>query len=422
MRDYGAGQLRKSEGYWQFFVEYRDNFGNLRTSTQITDLEATDDNRVVASERLLKWRDSLIAEDVAKDVANIYEAKLAALEKIGVKSRANPTLNKSFEEYAKVFINNKKLSRSSGKPLENATKLGYLMTLEKQVLPYLPNGVLVSEITPQMVEEMLYDLQIKGKYSASTVKKAFNLMRSILTYAVEHDGLNTNVCDGLRAPTKSKPRLNVLSVDKVPELASELAGMSQSIAVTSARLALNCGLRVGEIAALKLRDCNDKTGFIDIHAAIGRTNKPSTNEEGRSYLKAPKTDAGVRQIPINDEVKDIISSRKRVIIEELVQSDVLAISGNIYLVGDFEGHWTTPNNIGKQWTTLSKAMDLRGSLGKTITLHDLRHTFATYALAKGANPKDVQAIMGHSSIQMTMDVYAASDPSEQVAMMQLIAQ
>lgn len=55
------------------------------------------------------------------------------------------------------------------------------------------------------------------------------------------------------------------------------------------------------------------------------------------------------------------------------------------------------------------------------TIMHFWHTFATYALAKGANPKDVQAILGHSSAQMTMDVYAVSDPAERMAMMEAVS-
>ena len=44
-----------------------------------------------------------------------------------------------------------------------------------------------------------------------------------------------------------------------------------------------------------------------------------------------------------------------------------------------------------------------------MTLHDLRHTFATVFLARGGNIKDLQAILGHSSAMMTLDVYASSD-------------
>ena len=55
-----------------------------------------------------------------------------------------------------------------------------------------------------------------------------------------------------------------------------------------------------------------------------------------------------------------------------------------------------------------------------MTLHDLRHTFATCALAKGAPVKDVQAVLGHSSAQMTLDVYASSDPERRRGAMEAI--
>lgn len=418
MREYGPGKTRGMRGKWQCYVRYRERGGSWHTLTHMTTLECRSSTRARAEAELRHWRDLLIAQDSAKEVAEAYEMKIAKIVQGGTGRPATAALHETLSDYAKNYICRQRLGRSTGRPLEEASKRGYLSVLDRQVLPYLPQGVRVDEVSTEMVERMLYDLQGRGHYSSSTVRKAFNLLRSTLTQAVERDGLPRNPCDGLRAPAEAKPRLNALAVADADRLAQTLSGMEQTRAVTTARLALCCGMRVGEIAALKLEDCDPKREFIDVRGAIGNSN--ALLSRGSSYLKAPKTEASRRRIPMSAEVKSIILDRRAAIMDEFLGAG-LAPSGSLYLVGDLKGGWTTPNSLGKMWGAISGSLGVVGLEGRPVTLHDLRHTFATYALAKGANPKDVQAILGHSSAQMTMDVYAVSDPAERMAMMEAVS-
>jgi integrase len=55
-------------------------------------------------------------------------------------------------------------------------------------------------------------------------------------------------------------------------------------------------------------------------------------------------------------------------------------------------------------------MNLIGTEGKRCTFHDLRHTFATAAIAAGVDVKTVSSILGHANAAMTLNVYASADP------------
>ena len=90
--------------------------------------------------------------------------------------------------------------------------------------------------------------------------------------------------EGTRA-TQTAPH----PVAEADKLASTLVRMRPTRAVTTAQLALACGMRVGEVAALTMRDCDPSRNIIDVRGSIGRSN--GVTERGRSYLKAPKTDA-----------------------------------------------------------------------------------------------------------------------------------
>jgi len=77
---------------------------------------------------------------------------------------------------------------------------------------------------------------------------------------------------------------------------------------------------------------------------------------------------------------------------------------------DINGKPLRPNTITRAWTTLAEKCGL-----KVIRLHDARHTHASLMLKQGIHPKIVQERLGHSSIEMTLDIYSHVTPGLQAA-------
>ena len=65
-----------------------------------------------------------------------------------------------------------------------------------------------------------------------------------------------------------------------------------------------------------------------------------------------------------------------------------------------------PNTIWLRWRNLAEALELKGTRGTRPTFHDLRHTFATMAVAAHVDIKAISASMGHSNAAMTLNIYA----------------
>jgi integrase len=87
----------------------------------------------------------------------------------------------------------------------------------------------------------------------------------------------------------------------------------------------------------------------------------------------------------------------------------------LYVLGGVDGSSMSPAMVLKGWRTLSDSMGLVGTQGKRPTFHDLRHTFATYAIAEGVDVKTVSSILGHSNAAMTLNIYASADPNSKRA-------
>ncbi len=80
-----------------------------------------------------------------------------------------------------------------------------------------------------------------------------------------------------------------------------------------------------------------------------------------------------------------------------------------FMVGDdCEGSFKSPQCLSKEWRQLAGVLRLVGTQGRRPTFHDLRHTFATIAVASSVDIKTVSVLLGHADPAMTLRVYADS--------------
>lgn len=423
LRTFSPGTVRDMRGTWQCIVKYRDSEDEpWKTLTKMTNIPVRGKTgRRMAETEAKKWRDDLLIAEVVKTMEKRFEDKLA--EELGHRGQGSQNLSRTVIEYGTDYINNHKLSRTTGRPLEDSSRSGYISTMKNQIEPYLPNDLLVCEVTPEHIENLLFTLQVECGYSQSTVSKTYNLLNSIFCHACSRDGLESNPCEAVRPPKKGRPKKNSLSVADATALAKQLSQLEPSRGVTAGRLALACGLRRGELAALQIKNCGLTDGLLHVSAAVskgGEGGYGATRNTGKTHIKVPKTNAGERTIPVNPEMEAAIRDRIVALKAECAQEGT-RFNQDLYLLGYPNGKWIAPNNLGKEWTAISKVLGYRGMLGQIVTLHDLRHSFATYALAKKVNVMDVKSVMGHSSASMTLDVYADSDPEERIRSMQQVS-
>jgi len=105
-----------------------------------------------------------------------------------------------------------------------------------------------------------------------------------------------------------------------------------------------------------------------------------------------------------------LAARKRNMEEECARLGI-EFRGELFVLGFPDGSFLKPPRVNDAWRALSKALNLHGVLNRnTVTFHDLRHSFATYAVANGIDPRTLASLMGHSKASMTLDRYASADP------------
>ena len=176
---------------------------------------------------------------------------------------------------------------------------------------------------------------------------------------------------------------------------------------------LKTGLRISELCGLTVQDLDFENHTLNIDHQLLR------NQEGY-YIETPKTKCGIRKVPMSEEAGKAF---QRVLKRKKTGKGIVIDGYRNFLFLNQKGmpmtacyYTSTLRNIVKKY---NKCHD--EPLPK-ITPHILRHTFCTRLAQKNMNPKNLQYIMGHSSIMITLNLYAhASQTGANMEMRSLIA-
>lgn len=237
---------------------------------------------------------------------------------------------------------------------------------------------MIQNIESAQIEKFIYSFAAQG-YAKKTVKTRLLVLNLIFKYAVVHGYCNTNPCLYIAIPRTLKTQKRAFPTKE--DLTIVKTSLEAPFGLF-AYLILYSGLRRAEALSLT---CND----IDFEKKEIRVNKSIYWMGNVPYLKTPKTEAGIRSVILLDclsnELKNHIKSHN------LSGDDLLFPGQNGELMHN--GHFT------RLWNKY------REETGLTITPHQLRHAYATILYEAGVDLKDAQTLMGHSSIQVTQDIY-----------------
>ena len=176
--------------------------------------------------------------------------------------------------------------------------------------------------------------------------------------------------------------------------------------------ALLTGMRTGEISGLQWGDIDTKSGVI----RILRTQ--TTDLSGRKTTGSPKTRSSRKEIPLNNAIKGVLE-RQKTRMRELHGIGALQAEKPVFL--SVSGKPTDRSAIGKHLNKVIRKMNDAGVPTEHFGIHALRDTFATRFIENGGNPQILKAVLGHSSLSMTMDLYAHVLPDAKAEEMERIS-
>jgi integrase len=164
-------------------------------------------------------------------------------------------------------------------------------------------------------------------------------------------------------------------------------------------LGVLCGLRRGEIAALRWRSVDLDTGQLMVVASIEQTKAGCREKETKS--------GRTRSVALPATLVEELRRHRVQQAQELLQVGIRLTEDN-YVVAQADGSSLQPNSLTHAFATFLAERGL-----KRVRLHDLRHSHATHMLAAGVHPKVASERLGHSKVGITLDLYSHVLPGMQ---------
>ena len=251
-----------------------------------------------------------------------------------------------------------------------------------------------------MLQRFLND--IAGRYSKAVASTVKFLLYDAIRQAVRNGIIAKNPMDNITPPKFKERKKRGAMTEETQRKFLEAAKSSHYYPLY--RIASLTGMRIGEVLGLQWSDIDFRAGEIRITHTLCYT--PGL---GR-YLDTPKSEASKRIIPIekNGEAYRLLKSWR---IEQLQQRmrageywcPLKGMEDIVFTTNNGTPHYDT--NVRKDQKKIVKRLKEQGVEIDVCTFHTLRHCFATRCIENGMDPKVLQAILGHSTFAMTVDLY-----------------
>lgn len=303
--------------------------------------------------------------------------------------------------------------------LRPGTASSYKGHIERYLKPLLGKKKLV-DLSPADVEWLLAEIRkprpapakrTRGQHAApkamgpSTARRVHATLRSALSTAKMRRYVTFNAAADVELPKVVRHRVKPWSRD---ELTAFLTHVSTEADGPLFELYATTGLRRGELLGLRWSDIDLDARILTVRQQL--TENPSNasgpdcgvcgHHHGSVAFGEPKTEGGhYRRVPLLEGVVGAL------MVHRLSQGDLRASFGEVWADHDLvfcrdDGNPMLPSGVSARFHQLSDAAGLR-----RVRLHDLRHGYVSLLLESGVDIAAISKIVGHSSIQITADIY-----------------
>lgn len=271
-------------------------------------------------------------------------------------------------------------------------------TIRNQIVPHI--GLIhLQQVTSADIQSLLNDLKEKG-YSYSTVKKAHDCLNDMFEHATIADDVTKNpmlLVNMLAASEFEKKEIRYFTEEECALLIEESSRQYSTGKLVyqyadAYVLMLNTGIRLGEAIGLKKTDWDKKEKTLHIQRNIQSISKRDANGnriKGKQLVSnTTKTYSGDRILPLNKAATEALER----LCEQHPNSE--------HIVCSSKGEIIPPERLERTFYRILKNVGI-----SQAGTHSLRHTFASVLFAKGTDVKTVSELLGHASIQITLNTY-----------------
>lgn len=284
--------------------------------------------------------------------------------------------------------------------LRDSTYESYDRNINVNIIPII-GDIKIKELTGLDIQKMYNRLQqtkFKGgrELSGASVAKVKNILSGALQQAVSNKIIRNNPIIETNPPKVEETDIRILSKAEQRQFISVLPFFN-----TGNMFAVNLatGMRIGELCALNVGDINREFKYIDITKTAGRRKDKYTGEVSIK-VGPPKTKHSVRRIPLLPSV-EVMLDRQAQVVSEMREGAGSNWKENTLVFPTDEGNIHDLSGLRSSMDRILKRAGLHH-----MTIHALRHTYATTALNSGVAAQNVARLLGHKDGATTLKFYA----------------
>lgn len=262
----------------------------------------------------------------------------------------------------------------------------YQSTARNHIKPRLGNKA-ISQITPNDIQRFEKWLSQEGNIntgtglSSGTIRGIHNMLHEVMAAAEMAHLILHNPTEGFDPPKVTTKSKQILTEEQLNSFMDAI--QNDEIWHDLFYTEITTGLRRGELCGLKWEDFDEEKGILKIRRTL------LVEKDGQLAEGETKTGKGRREITLPGSTVELLKARKQSALTEWIFPDPLKPE--------------KPTNPRSAYSHLKVLLRQTGL--PDIRFHDLRHTFATHALASGVDVKTLSGILGHSRAAFTLDTY-----------------
>ena len=314
----------------------------------------------------------------------------------------NMTLNSLFEK------------NMGYKSLTKATRFNHQRLWKNHVADDIGNIKVIQLKTSHI--KGFYKKKSEQGYSRSTIELLHTLLLPTLEMAVEDDIIRKNPANNIKLSEygREEKKKEILTIEQQESFFRFLENSNTyNVYVPMFTILLELGLRCGELIGLTWKDVSFTENTLSINHQLIYKNY---GDGCKFHISSPKTQAGVRVIPLTEKVIKAFSEQKKLnfMLGRCCDKEIEGYSDFIFIAKTGSPYMPSAiNNViyniikayNKEEMLLAKKENREPLLLPKVSVHCFRHTACTNKARQGMNIKVLQYIMGHSDSSMTLDVY-----------------
>lgn len=305
--------------------------------------------------------------------------------------------NMSMEEAVTIWYADKRDGWKEG------TYAVYRRINEKYILPRLGNKPLC-KIDNLVMSNFAAEIQAENaeyKISRAHLFYICNVVLRVMSHIKKKTGIVLEIPFNPIAMEK-RPGIKLPEEADLSKLEEYLLKNLDDDTCLGILVTLHMGLRLGELCALKWENIDLEAGILHIRNNVQRV-RDYGEQENRTklLLSSPKTANSVRDIPIPPALSGVLRSCQK--------------KPSAPLVEGAKGNWMDPRTLQYRFRRILELCDI-----EYFKFHTLRHAFATRCIEKGFDSKSLSEILGHSNIQITLNLYVHSTMQQKRRLMNLM--